>query len=80
MDLQEAGVFPLVPFSWFLFLIYLWVGEGKVRTEFCWVRQSPRQLWGGEAMVAFKGRHTASRVYNTGVSRVSEFPPQSVWM
>lgn len=59
----------------FFFLISLWVGEGKVRAELCWVRQSPRQPWGWEAMVAFKGRYTISGVYNIGVSRVSESPP-----
>lgn len=76
MDLQELGVLPLIHFlcCFFFFLISLWVGEGKVRAELCWVRQSPRQRWGWEAMVAFKGRYTISGVYNTGVSRVSESP------
>lgn len=46
------------------FLIYLWVGEGKVRIDLCWIRRSPKWIWGWRAMVCFKEKHTASGVFS----------------
>lgn len=54
-----------------------WQGEGQD-----WVllgQAKPQEIWGWEAMVGFKGRHTTSGVYNKGKSSVSEFPPKSTW-
>lgn len=61
---SRAGRFPLVPFPRFIFLIGLWVGEGKVKIDLCWIRQSPKWLWGWRAMVCFKKKHTASGVFS----------------
>lgn len=41
------------PFAPFVFLIWGWVGDGKVRAELCWVRKS-LPLWECEATVASK--------------------------
>lgn len=86
VSLPQAGGFRS---PWFVFLVWGWVGDGKVRAECCWVRKSFRHSGGVSPQWFQREEHNFMCLHPLGVRIPTIIPkhrllvqpeqPQSTW-